>query len=402
MDRIKVLFVDDEINVLDGLKRMLYFMRREWDMTFVDNSLKALSLVKKKNFDVVVADMRMPVMNGAELLAEISKVQPRAVRIILSGHSDREMIMQTVPVTHQFLVKPCSPDKLKNIIQRCMALRNLLKDRKLLDVVGQIKSLPSLPDIYMRLTEEIRSEKATPKSISHIIQQDVGMSAKILQLVNSAFFALARKISSVEDAVIYLGLETIRFLVLGVHVFDKLNKIKIGKFSLKNQVAHSLEVANIMASLCKIESLPKETQEVAFFVGLFHDCGTLILAQNMPEKYEEAINLAEEKRLCLHLAEQEIFGSSHAEIGAYLLNIWGLPEDIVRAAAFHHNPMAAYPSGTDCVALLHIVDCLEQLKNPLNIVGSICSVDKELLTKLGLEERFSAWRDLVFKEKQGE
>ena len=122
----------------------------------------------------------------------------------------------------------------------------------------------------------------------------------------------------------------------------------------------------------------------------------------MPEKYEEAINLAEEKRLSLHLAEQEIFGSSHAEIGAYLLNIWGLPEDIVRAAAFHHNPMAAYPSGTDCVVLLHIVDCLEQLKNPLNIVGSICSVDKELLTKLGLEERFSAWRDLVPKEKQGE
>ncbi|MBT8763852.1 HDOD domain-containing protein [Desulfohalobiaceae bacterium Ax17] len=402
MNKIKILFVDDEPNVLSGLRRMLYPMRKEWDMTFVDNSAEALSLVKEKSFDVVVADMRMPVMSGADLLTRISKIQPRVVRIILSGHSDKEMIMQTVPVTHQFLTKPCSPDKLKNVIQRCMALRNLFKDKSLLDVVGRVKSLPSLPDIYIQLKEEIRSDKATPKSIGDIISKDVAMSAKVLQMVNSAFFALVRKVSSIEQAVVYLGLDTIRFLVLGMHIFNKLEKLKIGKFSLKSQVKHSLEVASMVSSLCKFENLPKDVQEIAFFAGLFHDCGVLILAQNMPKEYEEAVNFAEEKRLCLYLAELDVFGVSHAEIGAYLLNIWGLPEEMVRAAAFHHNPMAAYSSRLDCLSLVHIADRLEHLKSPMNVVGPVCPVDKDLIEKFGIQDKFISWRDLLVKEKVGE
>ncbi|WP_457572232.1 HDOD domain-containing protein [Desulfovulcanus sp.] len=254
----------------------------------------------------------------------------------------------------------------------------------------------------MQLMEEIRSDKATPKSISKIISKDVAMSAKILQVVNSAFFALARKVSSIEQAVIYLGLDTIRFLVLGAHIFDKLEKVKIGKFSLKSEVKHCLEVANMVTSLCKFENLAKEVQEMAFFSGLFHDCGILILAQNMPKEYEEAVTFAEEKRVCLHLAEYDVFGTSHAEIGAYLLNIWGLPQQVVRAAAFHHNPLDAYSLQLDCPIMVHIADYLEQLKNPINVVGPVCPVDKELINKFGLEEKFLAWRDLLLKEKEGE
>lgn len=220
----RILFVDDEPLVLKGLQRMLRGMRGDWEMYFIDSAPKALAILDKYRFDAVVTDMRMPEMDGAQLLNEVMRTHPDVVRIVLSGEMDQEMILKTVRSSHQYLNKPCEPEVLKLTLKRAFALRSLLNDDRLKKSVAGIDSLPSLPTLYLEIMEELQSPNSSFKKIGAIISRDIGMTAKILQMVNSAYFGLCRKIGRAEEAVGYLGMETVKSLVLSAKIFSQFDR----------------------------------------------------------------------------------------------------------------------------------------------------------------------------------
>ena len=207
MDKRSILFVDDEPNILDGLRRMLRSMRKEFELCFAENAMEALEMMEINEFDVVVSDMRMPGMDGAEFLTEIQKRYPHSIRIMLTGQADEASTLRTIGVVHQFLAKPCDPEKLKNILLRASALHRLMIDGKLKDIVSSIDTLPSLPSVYAKLQEKIREPEVSLDDVGEIISQDIAMTAKILQLVNSAFFGLYQTVESPARAVKLLGLD---------------------------------------------------------------------------------------------------------------------------------------------------------------------------------------------------
>jgi len=186
----RVLFVDAEPKVLDGLRRLLHPMGSEWEMTFVGSGSKALSQLAANPFDVVVTDIRMPEMDGVELLERVSRQYPRVVRIVLSGQADDETSMRVVDLAHQCLAKPCDPDILKRALNRSCALRDIVGDPTIQALLARIDHLPSMPGILVELVREIRSPQASFQKVATIMTKDVGMTSKILQLVNSAFFGL--------------------------------------------------------------------------------------------------------------------------------------------------------------------------------------------------------------------
>src|SRR5579872_4509989 len=204
----RILFVDDEPKVLDGLKRMLYTFRRDWEMVFVTSGQEALTQLSSSNFDVVITDVRMPEMNGIELLAEVRERHPQVVRMVLSGAADQELTISSVTVAHQYLAKPCEATRLRETVDRALNLRVMLEDPALQKVVSRIHSLPSIPTVYRQLMEAVQSPDTTPKEIGGIVAQDVAMTAKVLQLVNSSFFGTTRQITRPTEAVIYLGTST--------------------------------------------------------------------------------------------------------------------------------------------------------------------------------------------------
>ncbi|MFQ5753214.1 MAG: response regulator, partial [bacterium] len=216
----RILFVDDEVNVLQGLQRMLRSMRNEWQMEFALCGQKALEIMSQTPFDMIVSDMRMPGMDGAELLNEVMQRYPDIVRIILSGQASKEEIIKSIGPTHQYLPKPCDAEKLKATIARAFAQHDLLKDRKLKELVSRMKSLPSLPSLYLELQKELQSLEVTMAKVGEIISKDVGMTAKILQLINSAYFGLPVHVSSAVHAAKLLGPEIIKSLVLSVQIFS--------------------------------------------------------------------------------------------------------------------------------------------------------------------------------------
>jgi HD-like signal output (HDOD) protein/CheY-like chemotaxis protein len=397
----RVLFVDDEPNVLQGLQRMLRSMRHEWEMSFAEGGPAALQLLAAEPFDVVVSDMRMPGMDGARLLSEIRRLHPQTVRIVLSGHSDREMIMKSVGPAHQYLSKPCESESLKETVSRACALRDLLANSNLQLLVSQMQSLPSLPSLYVELVKELELPDASTKKIGQIISRDPGMTAKILQMVNSAFFGLRRHISSPADAVSLLGLDTVRALVLSVHVFSEFDGARIPGFSIDHLWSHSMTVGTLAKKIAKIEGATEHICEAALTAGLLHETGVLVLAAKLPKEYTAMLSLAREEKLSVEDAEHRIFGAGHPEVGAYLLGLWGLPDSIVEAVAFHHEPDRCPGKEFNALAAVYVADRIDRVATPSNVEGSLTLLDPGYLAKLGVSERLPIWQRIYDEMDKG-
>ena len=390
MPEKKILFVDDEANVLQGLRRMLRPMRRDWDMSFSLGAQEALETLSDGSFDVIVSDMRMPGMDGAALLTEVMRQYPRMVRIVLSGQSSQEATMRSVGVAHQFLAKPCDAETLKRTIDQAFALRELLADEPLKQTLSQLKSVPSLPALYDELMEELREPDASTKRVGNIISRDPGMTAKILQMVNSAFFGLPRHVSTPSQAAALLGVETIKTLVLSIDVFSQFGQAKIEGITPESVQRHSADTAIVAKQIAAAEKAPREVTEGALMAGFLHDVGKLILAHNFPDQYREIMTRARENKITIRQAEHDVLGASHAEVGAYLLGLWGLPEPMVEATAFHHNPNASCGTAFSPLTAVHVADVLarEQAGND----RAAEELDLDYLNQIGLADRVPVWR----------
>lgn len=329
--RFAVMFVDDEPLVLQGLQRMLRPEREHWDMRFARSAAEALGLLEREPFDAVVSDLRMPEMDGAALLAAVMDRYPHMTRIVLSGEMDRDLTFRTVHCAHQFLSKPCDADTLKLTLARASSLRKLLNDRRLKSLLPRLESLPSLPALYTEILAEIQAPNSSFRKVGDLVARDLGMTAKILQLVNSAFFGLARRVASPQDAVSLLGYDTVRALVLSAKIFSQVDLQRIPGFWLDALWQHSFSTALFARAIGVGEKLPRKAQDEAFTAGILHDLGKLILAQNFPDDYTEAIARSDRHNRPLWEVEIEHFGASHAELGAYLLGLWGIGEDVVAA-----------------------------------------------------------------------
>jgi putative nucleotidyltransferase with HDIG domain len=358
----QILFVDDDCNILEGLRRMLRPQRSDWDMQFVMSGAEALEIMDSRPIDLIITDMRMPEMDGAELLTEATNRHPDIIRMIFSGQADSGLIMKALGVAHQFISKPCNPESLKSIIQRALELRTLMNDSDLKKTISDMDALPSVPSLYMEVMKELQSPDPSVHKVGQIVSQDPGMTAKILQLVNSAFFGCRRQISNTLDAVAYLGLDHVRHLTLAVHAFSQFTPATISSFSIELLWEHSISTAASAKKIAEEEEAGKEIADDAFTAGLLHDIGKLMLACRHADKHEAAVELAKMKAMPLWLAEHQVFSTTHAEVGAYLLGLWGLPDSIVEATAYHHRPMESKNSAFSALTALHAADCLNGIR----------------------------------------
>ena len=343
-DRKRILFVDDERDVLDGLRQSLYRTRAVWDLAFADNADAAITALELSPADVVVTDIRMPGKDGVQLLATVASRWPDTARIALSGYSDPRQAATLVPLAQQFLGKPTDAVSLQNAIKQCLRVQELLRSQALRQAVGRIGTVPALPRVYQRLLLLAQSDGTTTADIAEAISQDSGVAAKVLQIANSAFFRRARRIGSLEQAAAHLGLATLRDIALCAEVFCEWRAHDIpSELAPARLQSHAMSVALHVRELTRGRSWSEE----AFLAGLLHDIGYWILLQISSTDLTRAWTVSQGTARPLTDVEREVFGTTHAEIGAYVLGLWGLPLAIVEAVALHHDPQspAALPDG---------------------------------------------------------
>jgi len=388
------LFVDDEPNILSGLKRMLRVMRQEMDFHFAESGQEALEILATQHVDVIVSDMRMPGMDGATLLLAVQEKYPHIIRIMLTGHADEEAILRTVGVVHQFLAKPADPEALKAVLLRACALQGLMKNEQLKSLVTSLGKLPSLPSVYMELQRKLVDPECSIGDVAAIIEKDMAMSAKVLQLVNSAFFGLYKNVDSIVRAVNLLGLDTVKTLVLGVGVFSELATKESEVFSVGALWDHSMTTAAFAKQIAAAETSDKQCIDTVFIAGMMHDVGKLLLFSTLHDPYVQAVELARKQNLFYWQAEQQVFNSDHGDVGSYLMGLWGLPGGVVESIAFHHR-LGTYPEPTFSPAVaVHAADVIYYQLYPEMSHGPFPELNQEYLERAGLAGKYPHWLEL--------
>ena len=384
----RILFVDDEPKVLDGLRRMLYPYRNDWNMVFVSSAAEALQQLSQSQFDVLVTDVRMPQMSGIELLSEVVERHPQVVRMVLSGMADKEVTLPSVMLAHQYLDKPCDATTLRAAVERVFQLRVILDNPALKQLISRVHSLPSVPAVYTRLMDALQSDEVAPKEIGSIISQDMAMTAKILQLVNSAFFGPRRPITNPTEAVVYLGADTVKALALTVSVFSQFDGKQVPGFSIEHLRDHGLAVGSLARQIAATLRLSKAELDDAFLGGLLHELGKLVLAANYPKEYGEALRKAHDEQIPEQDAEMQTFGTTYADVGAYLLWLWGLPDPVTEIVARHNQPTPDAAAGP--IVAVHVADALSDKQTKKN-------VNLDCLMKMGLIDQLPSWKQLQEK-----
>lgn len=345
-----ILFVDDERELLDGLRARLYKHRHDWNMKFVVSGEEAIATFEHQHVDLIVSDVRMPGMDGGQLLSVVKERWPTAVRIIVSGYSDPVQAVRLTSLAHQYVAKPCDGGQLGNIIERCFNLQELLAQEPLRRVVGSLGKLPAMPKTYGRLQAALSRPTVTAAEVGDIVNADAAIASKVLQITNSAFFRLRKPMVRIKDAVTYLGFATIRNLVLSAEIFSQWSPQSLPNVDPERLQNH----AQFAAAACKSLAGGRASPDDAWLAGLLHDIGYWILVQECPGELKAALELSQTRHLPLFECEKLTTGATHAEIGAYLLGLWGLPYSIVEAVALHHTPTAVAAHGYDLLGALAV------------------------------------------------
>jgi HD-like signal output (HDOD) protein/CheY-like chemotaxis protein len=390
----RILFVDDESNILESLRRMLHADRCRWEMIFVVGAEAALHAFEEHGgFDVIVTDMLMPGMNGAELLRIVRDRFPDTARLILSGYAETAYATQVISVAHQLLNKPCDKTELRTAIERVCTLQDILSTPELRAIIGSISTLPSLSKSYNALARAVQMPLVSIEEVARIIGQDIAMSAKILHLVNSAFFGLPRKVTQIQAAINYLGMDTIRNLALTSEAFTVFKPDTAFQRSMLESLQ---ERAHRAAAIINVFGLDPGERDIAIVAALLRDIGYFIVAWKMPERFSAIMEMVEREGCTSLRAEESILGITHAEIGAYLLGLWGIDSQVVEAVAHHHRPTRIPHSKLDASVAVYLAGLLlEQIEtHPEDENGTeLCESDRSSLCLLELLEQYPRLRE---------
>jgi putative nucleotidyltransferase with HDIG domain len=391
-ERKRILFVDDDQSLLDGLRDALRRYRHEWRMSFVESGEDALAALEEQSYDVVISDLRMPRMDGARLLELIRDQWPDAVRIVLSGHAEMKMVARAAAVAHRLIAKPCDIEDLAKVIEGSYALKQMAGRVELGRLAMGASALPSLPRLYAELTEVLSSGAAGATDAARVIERDMAMTAKVLQLANSAYFGRRSSVSKLSTAVAYLGMESLRALVLQAEAFQDLHvDLSIPGFEVEALQQHCTRVARLAAALAQ-----SGARDEAFAAGLLHDVGLLVLASQSPDELTEMIAAAREQHRHISQIERERYGVTHAEIGAHLLALWGLPHTVTEAVAHHHDELwTDFSGGTASAVYLANILVEEFEAERLPDAWIPIELDLDYIERAGYAARLEGWRALA-------
>lgn len=391
MGEKRILLADADPRVAQEFSQAL---GEQWQVVTVNDGPSAMAALKDRPCDVLVAGLDLGEMSGSELLNAARKRYPDIVRFVLATEDDRSRVMKEVLGAHQFLTKPVEAATLKNTIERALDLDNWIASESMRSLVAKVRSFPTAPTIYLELLTALRNPNTTTEEVGAIITRDMAITTKLLQVLNSAYFGLPNKITDPAQAVGILGFDTLKSMVVAIKMLAHYDKLKTAHFSIDQLWRHSTEVARHAKQIVMMHTGGRVMAETAFTAGLMHDMGKVVLAANFDEQYRGVQSLASKKDMPLWDVEKEIFGATHGEVGAYLLGLWGMPLELLEAAALHHCPSRSKYREFSALTAVHVANVLEY-----EIGGKQDSqaplMDEAYLEEVGVLDCLASWRQAV-------
>jgi HD-like signal output (HDOD) protein/CheY-like chemotaxis protein len=376
----RIVFVDDDPQVLAALEVLLRCCKNCWEVHYLNSPQAALRLMATQRVDVLVTDMMMPAMDGATLLSHVIKRHPEVFRVVMSASTDREKTLQNLDLIHQYITKPVTGQELIHVVTRACELRKLVNNEDLRRHIAQINTLPCRPESYQHLRVLLAQRPFQHTAISQVISRDPGMTSKILQWVNSNFFGIRQRVTDVQDAVRLLGSDLLQDIIEKFNAFDDPCTLSPRQIELNSLWDHSVRVAAYTKAIM-VNQDQTQTQEIqdAYTAGLLHDVGKFILVEHFGSRYSQLLHRARMTGLNLRELEISELGVSHAEVGAYLLGLWGLPDSIIDAVAAHDQPAIPTESGMTLQAAVYLANMMDQAQDGPRQYPNIMAIDPDLM-----------------------
>lgn len=378
-----ILFVDDNENILQGLRRNLRPMHQEWDCSFAPGGEEALKMMQTRHVDVVVSDIRMPGMDGAGFLKRVKEAYGHTVRFVLSGQCEEEVILQLLGVSHQYMAKPFDHEKMIATIRGILKLKSQIQDNALRMFVARASALPTLPSLHGEIVAELNAAEPSSKALEDMFLRDISLLAKLLQIMNSSYFGPSQDINTIAYVWELLSLEKIKALIVQDYIVVPMNKELENDPFIPQLWKRSLVTARIARAIAKDENLPPKMADKAYVAGLLHAIGTLILYEY---QRQEKGSIEYESILASGAVD------NYALIGGWLLSLWGLPRDICYAVLNHASPDMAEEGGNkNLLSIVHVAYALAlareapqgQEKNYLK---------EDFLRQAGAYDKLENWR----------
>lgn len=385
----RVLFVDDNKTYLDTY-RMVFCRTDEWECYYASDVLGAIDYLNFVEVDIIVVDLTLPLFDGSQILEYVKNRFPSIIRIIFTDCADINEHLKVVKLAHQFYSKTTEIGKIEQVIKEIYNLHRIIISDKARNLLSQVDTIPSLPDIFISLRKHLMDHDCTVKDVGKMIATDVGLSATILKIVNSAYFGVSQRITTPEQAASLLGLDLIEALVVTAHLFSSF-KVKEG-MPVSGIMKHSFQCTQFAKAIAEYQKAPKQTIDAVTVAAMLHDVGRLVFAVCFPKLYRNVLDMCDATMRASSEVEQEIIGINHAQAGAYLLGLWGFSTPVVEAVAFHHDPSAYEGDHPGLLGVLHCADILTYELNPEETHEGVEIIDREYLMKHDLSPSFENWR----------
>jgi HD-like signal output (HDOD) protein len=391
----RILFIDDEPALLDALRRVFRPLQSEseseWDVQVESSPRAALERLGRESFDVVVADLRMPTLDGVPLLNQVMQRAPDSIRLVPPAGAKQESPLRSLPLAHQFLTKGCDAESLKDTVSRISRMRDRMHDENMRALIGEIDGLPAVPAICQELNRMLGKPDFSMREVASVVEKDPAVCAKILQLVNSSFFGVGRKITQVHDAVSYLGTSMLKNLVTSVTLWRTLEGVRPAAIGQLQRVHGSCQRVGALARL--MMGKDRARSEEAFISGLLHDIGLTLLIAYLPERYDRISAEMLKTGLSFYEVERSLYTVDHAEIGAHLLDAWGLPFQILESVAFHHSAPNLGHTRLEAADAVYIAQALQDAQARGQDLDEC--IDPSYLAQMGVESQLGEWANLL-------
>lgn len=395
----RILIVVENLDAFKEKAPFLAELPQEWAIHYSGSERDALFFLRQLQFDLVFVDLKAGPLAGAQLLHDIWERQPNVIRFLLGDHLDPDLLLTCAMGAHQFLQKPLHLETVQNAVERADLMHEMLRNSRIQTLVSRIRTFPNRPTIYLELMKEIRSSNSSAQTVGELVEQDMAITAKLLQVTNSAYFGFQQRISSPGDAVFLLGMQATASLVLAIEVFSHMDHLNPSYFVIDQIWRHSQKVGHSARAIAQKATRNHALAHEAFTAGLLHDVGKLALAINLKEEYRAALRLARQNQAPVWKAEQEIFGATHAEAGAYLLGLWGLSFPVIQAVAGHHQEPGTLGPEFTALTAVHLANILEYSRPPLRTSFPGYKPDLNYPPELGVEAFLEAFEETPTEEQ---
>jgi HD-like signal output (HDOD) protein len=391
----RILFLATDPVGSEGIRTDLTAIEAGWETSVVGTFDEAVTAIQAQPVDAIVADHHVTDASGAKLLNWAAEHFPKAARLIMAEAVEREQVLRVVLAPHHFLPKPIAPDVLRGTIQSALLLDRAMPNEVLLTLASRIKVFPPLPSLYFRVLNELKSPDFSAQTVGEIVAKDLAMTTRLLQVINSGFYSLPRRITDLTEAVSLLGQETVKSLIIGIHLFLQHEHIKPLYFSISQLWRHSTAVAQGARLITQIETGDHGRADEAYTAGLLHDIGKLVLANNFESQYNRVQKTARASGKPLWVVETEEFGVSHAELGAFILGRWGMPVALLEATALHHLPGRLGSQEFSALTAVHVANAIEHELHGTQEENVPSTLDQPYIESLRLTGLIDGWKECI-------